>query len=47
MLGRDIGKDPGAWASLVRAQPRFGEDRARLIRSLRDALSSNTPTAYA
>lgn len=47
MLGRDIGKNPGAWARLAKAQPRFADDCARLIRSLRSALPANTPTAYA
>jgi len=47
LLGRDIGKNPGVWASLVNAHPRFSEDCARLIRSLRNALPANTPTAYA
>ena len=34
MLGRDVRKNPGAWANLVRTHPRFGEDCARLIQSL-------------
>jgi len=47
LLGRDIARNPAAWANLVSAHPRFGDDCARLIRSLRGALPSNTPTAYA
>lgn len=47
LVGRDIGANPGVWADLVHTQPRFGDDCARLARSLLDALQPDTPTAYA
>jgi hypothetical protein len=47
LVGRDIGANPAPWADLVQAQPRFADDCARLTQTLRNALQTNTPTAYA